>query len=60
MTTPPHGPVSGNPANPEYMHMVDLAESLLDEIAGPVPNWCRIAREARELARLAQGVCERS
>jgi hypothetical protein len=52
-----NGRVSGNPNDAEYIHMVDLAESILEEIAGRTPNWCQIARDAQELSGLAGALC---
>jgi hypothetical protein len=60
VTPPPQTPTTGQPDDLGYTRMVDLAESVLDELAGSSPDWCQIAREAHELADLAGRCCEGS
>lgn len=40
-------------------HLYDLVDRLAAEIAGPTPDWRRIARDARELADAAEIRCAR-
>jgi hypothetical protein len=56
----PDSPVPRQPDDPDYIRMVELAESVLDEIARPSPDWSRVGREAGELAQLAGAICQPS
>jgi hypothetical protein len=47
------------PDDRTYLRLADLAEGLVDEIACSVPDWCRLVREAGELARTARPYCSR-
>jgi hypothetical protein len=48
---------SRDPDDRTYLRMAELAETLVDEIAGSRPDWCRVAREAEELTRIARPFC---
>lgn len=46
------------PPDPGLSHVHDLAERLADEAVLPRPDWCAIARDARELAHEADMRCQ--
>lgn len=46
--------------DPALSHLFRLAEGIVEKITGRTPDWCQVARDARELAERAQERCENS